>query len=77
MTNEIACPNVEPTQEGHSLKVQGAVEISSKRSTTGFCIIGFIDGPKAPMSDYVHIGSISGYERQTEIREIVGKGLRD
>jgi signal transduction histidine kinase len=43
----------------------------------GFCIIEFIDGPEGPSNDYVHIESNSGYERQTGIRDIVGKRLRE
>ena len=43
----------------------------------GFCIIEFIDGPEGPLSDYVHIESNSGYERQTGIKDIVGKRLRE
>ncbi|MDP9838103.1 PAS domain S-box-containing protein [Neorhizobium huautlense] len=43
----------------------------------GFCIIEFIDGPHGPLSDYVHIESNSGYERQTGIADIVGKRLRE
>lgn len=43
----------------------------------GFCIIEFIDGPHGPLSDYVHVESNSGYERQTGIADIVGKRLRE
>ncbi len=43
----------------------------------GFCIIEFIDGPHGPVSDYVHVESNSGYERQTGIKGIVGKRLRE
>jgi signal transduction histidine kinase len=43
----------------------------------GFCIIEFIDGPDGPMSDYVHVESNTGYERQTGIKGIVGKRLRE
>ncbi|WP_247222480.1 hybrid sensor histidine kinase/response regulator [Shinella oryzae] len=43
----------------------------------GFCIIGFIDGPEGPMSDYVHVEANSGYERHTGIPDIVGKRLRE
>ncbi|WP_430037242.1 response regulator [Neorhizobium sp. BT27B] len=43
----------------------------------GFCIIEFIDGPHGPLSDYVHIESNSGYERQTGIADIIGKRLRE
>ncbi|WLS06455.1 hybrid sensor histidine kinase/response regulator [Shinella oryzae] len=43
----------------------------------GFCIIGFIDGPDGPMSDYVHVEANSGYERHTGIPDIVGKRLRE
>lgn len=43
----------------------------------GFCIIQFIDGPHGPLSDYVHIEANSGYERNTGIRGIVGKRLRE
>lgn len=43
----------------------------------GFCIIEFIDGPEGPLSDYLHVESNSGYERQTGIKGIVGKRLRE
>lgn len=43
----------------------------------GFCIIGFIDGPEGPLSDYVHLEANSGYGRHTGIAEIVGKRLRE
>ncbi|UNK41009.1 response regulator (plasmid) [Shinella sp. H4-D48] len=43
----------------------------------GFCIIGFIDGPEGPLSDYVHVEANSGYERHTGISDIVGKRLRE
>lgn len=43
----------------------------------GFCIIEFIDGPEGPLSDYVHVESNSGYERQTGIKDVVGKRLRE
>nr|WP_315251712.1 response regulator [uncultured Duganella sp.] len=43
----------------------------------GFCIIQFIDGPHGPLSDYLHIEANSGYERNTGIRDIVGKRLRE
>lgn len=42
----------------------------------GFCIIGFIDGPHGPLSDYVHLEANSGYERHTGISDIIGKSLR-
>lgn len=43
----------------------------------GFCIIEFIDGPEGLLSDYVHIEANTGYERQTGIKDIVGKRLRE
>ncbi|HEV7323313.1 MAG TPA: response regulator [Ensifer sp.] len=43
----------------------------------GFCIIGFIDGPEGPLSDYVHLEANSGYARHTGISNIVGKRLRE
>ncbi|KQX29277.1 two-component system sensor histidine kinase/response regulator [Ensifer sp. Root423] len=43
----------------------------------GFCIIGFIDGPHGPLSDYVHLEANSGYGRHTGISDIVGKRLRE
>ncbi len=43
----------------------------------GFCIIGFIDGPHGPLSDYIHLEANSGYERHTGISDIVGKKLRE
>ncbi|OOY33516.1 ATP-binding protein [Thioclava sp. F36-6] len=43
----------------------------------GFCVIQFIDGPRGPLSDYVHIEANSGYERHTGIDDIVGKTVYD
>lgn len=43
----------------------------------GFCIIGFMDGPHGPLSDYVHVEANTGYERHTGISDIVGKRLRE
>jgi PAS domain-containing protein len=43
----------------------------------GFCIIGFIDGPEGPLSDYVHLEANPGYARHTGITDIVGKRLRE
>ncbi|AQS48036.1 hybrid sensor histidine kinase/response regulator [Thioclava nitratireducens] len=43
----------------------------------GFCVIQFIDGPRGPLSDYVHIEANSGYERHTGIDGIVGKTVFD
>ncbi|QRY70720.1 response regulator (plasmid) [Ensifer sp. PDNC004] len=43
----------------------------------GFCIIGFIDGPHGPLSDYVHLEANSGYGRHTGISNIIGKRLRE
>ncbi|MCR6503059.1 response regulator [Shinella sp. CPCC 101442] len=43
----------------------------------GFCIIGFIDGPQGPLSDYLHLEANLGYARQTGLPDVVGKRLRE
>ncbi|PZQ64807.1 MAG: hybrid sensor histidine kinase/response regulator [Phenylobacterium zucineum] len=39
----------------------------------GFCIIEFIDGPRGPLSDYVHIEANAAYERNAGIPNVVGQ----
>lgn len=72
------------SQSGAGTATAAALESSESRRRAlfeaiddGFCIIEFIDGPHGPLSDYVHIESNSGYERQTGIPDIVGKRLRE
>lgn len=43
----------------------------------GFCIIEFFDGPRGPLSDYIHVEANPGYERHTGISNILGKTLRE
>nr|WP_285294593.1 ATP-binding protein [Aureimonas altamirensis] len=43
----------------------------------GFCIIEFVDGPRGPLSDYIHVEANSGYGRHTGISDIVGKSVYD
>ncbi|MDM9645763.1 response regulator [Rhizobium sp. S163] len=76
MTNEIASPHVELTEDALA-QSEGRRRALFEAIDDGFCIIEFIDGPEGPMSDYVHIESNSGYERQTGIKGIVGKRLRE
>ncbi|WP_348531807.1 response regulator [Rhizobium sp. 16-449-1b] len=76
MTNEIATPHVELTEDA-LVKSEGRRRALFEAIDDGFCIIEFIDGPEGPMSDYVHVESNSGYERQTGIKGIVGKRLRE
>ena len=76
MTNQIASPHVELTDEALA-QSEGRRRALFEAIDDGFCIIEFIDGPEGPMSDYVHIESNSGYERQTGIKGIVGKRLRE
>ena len=42
----------------------------------GFCIIEFIDGPRGPLSDYVHLEANTAYMRHTGIPDIVGQTAR-
>jgi PAS domain S-box-containing protein len=76
VTNQIASPHVELTDEALA-QSEGRRRALFEAIDDGFCIIEFIDGPEGPMSDYVHIESNSGYERQTGIKGIVGKRLRE
>jgi len=43
----------------------------------GFCVLEFIDGPRGPMSDYVHFQANPAYVRHTGIPDIVGKKARE
>ena len=43
----------------------------------GFCVIEFIDGPRGPLSDYVHVEANSAYAQNAGIPDIVGKRLRE
>jgi PAS domain S-box-containing protein len=43
----------------------------------GFCVIEFIDGPRGPMSNYVHFQANPAYVRHTGIPDIVGKTGRE
>jgi len=43
----------------------------------GFCILEFIDGPRGPLSDYVHIEANAAYSANAGIPDIVGKRLRE
>jgi PAS domain-containing protein len=65
------------TAEGAMLRAQARYHALFEAIDDGFCIIGFIDGPEGPMSDYVHVEANSGYERHTGIPDIVGKRLRE
>ncbi|WP_440981201.1 response regulator [Shinella sumterensis] len=65
------------TAEGAMLRAQARYRALFEAIDDGFCIIGFIDGPEGPMSDYVHVEANSGYERHTGIPDIVGKRLRE
>jgi PAS domain S-box-containing protein len=39
----------------------------------GFCVVQFIDGPRGPLSDYVHLEANPAYMRHAGISDIVGK----
>jgi PAS domain S-box-containing protein len=39
----------------------------------GFCVIQFIDGPRGPLTDYVHLEANPAYIRHAGIPDIVGK----
>ena len=74
------------SQGGAALKVHNASDDDAREARyralfeaidDGFCIIGFIDGPHGPLSDYVHLEANSGYGRHTGISDIVGKRLRE
>jgi PAS domain S-box-containing protein len=76
VTNEISSPHSN-LAEDVLLQSEGRRRALFEAIDDGFCVIEFIDGPDGPMSDYVHIESNSGYERQTGIKGIVGKRLRE
>lgn len=76
MSNEIASPHSELTENALA-QSEGRRRALFEAIDDGFCIIEFIDGPEGRMSDYIHIESNSGYERQTGIKGIVGKRLRE
>ena len=42
----------------------------------GFCVVEFIDGPRGPLSDYVHLEANPAYMRHAGIADIVGKTAR-
>ena len=42
----------------------------------GFCVVQFIDGPRGPLSDYVHLEANPAYMRHAGIADIVGKTAR-
>jgi PAS domain S-box-containing protein len=39
----------------------------------GFCVVEFIDGPRGPLSDYLHLEANPAYLRHAGIADIVGK----
>ncbi|RZA33436.1 MAG: PAS domain-containing protein, partial [Lysobacteraceae bacterium] len=43
----------------------------------GFCVVQFIDGPRGPLSDYVHLEANPAYIRHAGISDIVGKTGRE
>jgi signal transduction histidine kinase/FixJ family two-component response regulator len=43
----------------------------------GFCVLEFLDGPRGPLSDYVHVQVNAAYERHTGIPNVVGKTVRE
>jgi PAS domain S-box-containing protein len=43
----------------------------------GFCIIEFIEGPRGPDSDYVHVEANAAYERHAGLSGIVGRKLSE
>lgn len=43
----------------------------------GFCVVEFIDGPRGPLSDYVHLEANPAYMRHAGISNIVGKTARE
>jgi signal transduction histidine kinase len=76
VTNQMPPPHAEMNEDS-LLRSEGRRRALFEAIDDGFCIIEFIDGPDGPMSDYVHVESNSGYERQTGIKGIVGKRLRE
>ena len=43
----------------------------------GLCVLEFIDGPRGPLSDYVHFQANPAYMRHTGLPDIVGKTGRE
>ena len=43
----------------------------------GFCVIEFVDSPRGPLSDYIHVEANAAYEKNTGIPGVVGRKMRD
>ncbi|GJD32431.1 Sensor histidine kinase RcsC [Methylobacterium adhaesivum] len=43
----------------------------------GFCVIRFVDGPRGPLSDYVHIEANPAFEHHLGMSGLVGRMLRE
>jgi signal transduction histidine kinase len=77
VTTEIPLSRAEPITNEAFFRSEARRRALFEAIDDGFCIIEFVDGPEGPLSDYIHIESNSGYERQTGIKDIVGKRLRE
>lgn len=42
----------------------------------GFCVIEFIDSPKGPLTDYIHVQANPAYERHAGIPNVVGQKVQ-
>ena len=43
----------------------------------GFCVIEFLDSPKGPLTDYVHVQANPAYERHAVIANVVGQRVQE
>ncbi|ACB27184.1 PAS domain S-box protein [Methylobacterium radiotolerans] len=65
-------------------KARDALAVSEERYRTlfdsideGFCVIRFLDGPRGPLSDYVHVEANRAFAHHLGIDDAVGRTLRD
>lgn len=42
----------------------------------GFCVIEFLDSPKGPLTDYIHVQANPAYERHAGIPNVVGQNVQ-
>ncbi|MDM9627896.1 response regulator [Rhizobium sp. S152] len=77
MAPQTPTPTADPIENAALFRSEARRRALFEAIDDGFCIIEFIDGPEGPMSDYAHIEANTGYERQTGIKDIVGKRLRE
>ena len=65
-------------------QARDALAVSEERYRTlfdsideGFCVIRFLDGPRGPLSDYVHVEANPAFAHHLGIADAVGRTLRE